>query len=196
MRISRNIFERSGVPRAQVGQQDRHPEISQCPSLVNRCRVLNKDNKARVVHYKSVDPMKDEKFSDRTMRSHVQFHLVYLVTATTTKRLQQANLLMMIAEKERKKCNQCGHIVCKCKVEIMIHFSCKKQGRIQRDHPNLKREPNSKDQSLRANLVKKFLRKDCIIVGVSPLLVEKKMRNKTFRPYLDRFVVVLIDDIL
>ncbi|RDX76292.1 hypothetical protein CR513_43736, partial [Mucuna pruriens] len=29
-----------------------YQEICQCPSLVNRCKILDKDNKARVVHCK------------------------------------------------------------------------------------------------------------------------------------------------
>ncbi|RDY11965.1 hypothetical protein CR513_03303, partial [Mucuna pruriens] len=39
-------------------------EIRQYPLLVNGCRILSKDNRARVVHYQSMDPMKDEKFSN------------------------------------------------------------------------------------------------------------------------------------
>ncbi|RDX80331.1 hypothetical protein CR513_39133, partial [Mucuna pruriens] len=64
-------------------------------------RILNKDNKARVVHYKILDSMKDKKFSDQI-----------------------------------------------------------KQGCIGRDYPNSKKELNSKDQSLQANQVKKFMRED------------------------------------
>ncbi|RDX89088.1 hypothetical protein CR513_29232, partial [Mucuna pruriens] len=39
-----------------------------------------------------------------------------------------------------------GLTMCKCKDEIVILFSCKKQGRIERDHPNPKKGPNSRDQ--------------------------------------------------
>ncbi|RDY09628.1 hypothetical protein CR513_05984, partial [Mucuna pruriens] len=70
------------------------------------------------------------------MRSHVQFCLICLVTTTTTKRLQQANMPMMVAKKERKKFDQHRHVECKCKDEIVIRFSCKKQEYIERDHPN------------------------------------------------------------
>ncbi|RDX65663.1 hypothetical protein CR513_55661, partial [Mucuna pruriens] len=38
-----------------------YQEICQCPPLVNRYGVLDK---VRVMDYKSVGPMKDEKFSD------------------------------------------------------------------------------------------------------------------------------------
>ncbi|RDX85568.1 hypothetical protein CR513_33228, partial [Mucuna pruriens] len=185
---------------------------------------------------------------------------------------------MTVAEEEffipqrRKKCDQSRHTTCKCKDETMIHFNYKMKGCIRKDHPNPKRESNSSNQSLRANQVKKFLRKDVQVFiklvslklergiidvdvcslplesGVMTLsiasyrilsleLVELKRRlekmlekqfvrlvchsgsttlasqeegreyrllstrlddlvDKTFRPYLDRFVVVLIDDIL
>ncbi|RDX92531.1 hypothetical protein CR513_25334, partial [Mucuna pruriens] len=44
--------------------------------------------------------------------------------------------------------------------EIVIGFNYKKQRYIEKDHPNLEKEPNSKDQTLRANQVRKFLKED------------------------------------
>ncbi|RDY08126.1 hypothetical protein CR513_07688, partial [Mucuna pruriens] len=127
-------YKANGIARAQVGKQDheslrylfrRWNKVGKHYNCVkireqsttrdttshqlsrNLPMILDKDNRARVVHYKSVDPMKDKK---------------------------------------HKKCGQHGHIVCKCKDEIVIRFNCKKQGCIKMDHPNPKREPNSKEQ--------------------------------------------------
>ncbi|RDX86348.1 hypothetical protein CR513_32321, partial [Mucuna pruriens] len=36
-----------------------------------KLKILDKDNKTRVMHYKDVDPIKDEKFSDQIAISHV-----------------------------------------------------------------------------------------------------------------------------
>ncbi|RDY14519.1 hypothetical protein CR513_00403, partial [Mucuna pruriens] len=142
--------------------------------------ILDKDNRARVMHYESVDPMKEKKFSKQIKRSHVQFHLVCPITTTTSKRLQQANLLMMVAKKEfllpqrHKTCNQRGH-VCKCKDGTMICFNYVKQGCIGKDHPNLKKELNSRDQSLLVNQLKKFMREDVhVYATLASLKVEKK----------------------
>ncbi|RDX78947.1 hypothetical protein CR513_40693, partial [Mucuna pruriens] len=40
-----------------------YQEIHQCPSLMNRCMILDKDNGVRVMHFKSVDLIKERKFS-------------------------------------------------------------------------------------------------------------------------------------
>ncbi|RDX72037.1 hypothetical protein CR513_48534, partial [Mucuna pruriens] len=38
--------------------------------------ILHKDNKARVMHYKGVDPMKDRKFSDQIARRHINKFII------------------------------------------------------------------------------------------------------------------------
>ncbi|RDX87661.1 hypothetical protein CR513_30837, partial [Mucuna pruriens] len=86
-----------------------------------------------------------------------------------------------IAEKKfflpqrHKKCNQHGHVICKCKDKTVIYFSCKKQGCSGKYHPNPKREPNSRDQSLQTNQGKKFLRED---VQVYVTLVSTKAEKE------------------
>ncbi|RDY04950.1 hypothetical protein CR513_11269, partial [Mucuna pruriens] len=45
----------------KIQQAINYQEICQCPSLVNKCRILDKENRAKVMHYKGVDPIKDNK---------------------------------------------------------------------------------------------------------------------------------------
>ncbi|RDY03794.1 hypothetical protein CR513_12582, partial [Mucuna pruriens] len=127
----------------KIREQSMNRDTTSHQLLRNLLMILDKENRVRVVHYESVDPMKDKKFSNRIL------YLVCLVIITTTTRLPQANLLVTVEQKEFfppqrcHKCNQCRHILCKCKDETVIHFSCKKQECIGRGHPNPKKESNS-----------------------------------------------------
>ncbi|RDX94198.1 hypothetical protein CR513_23445, partial [Mucuna pruriens] len=104
--------------------------------MVNICKILDKNNRARVMPYKM--------WTLRRTRSLAR-------TAIATRRLRQANWLVMVVEKNYKK------------------------SRCIRENPNPNRELNSKDQSLRANQVKKFLRKD---VQVYVMLVSLKIETE------------------
>ncbi|RDY01742.1 hypothetical protein CR513_14897, partial [Mucuna pruriens] len=43
---------------------------------------LDKNYRARVMHYKSVDPMKDKKFSNRTTRSHTKKEILVIIVCS------------------------------------------------------------------------------------------------------------------
>ncbi|RDX60707.1 hypothetical protein CR513_61127, partial [Mucuna pruriens] len=147
--------------------------VSQTPQM-----ILDKENKVMVVHYKSVDLMKDGKFSNRTTINLVQLHLV--------------------CSKEKEVVVDDAYCLpLESGVPLSIDFiPCIEplQQHCIECHP-LKRQLEK--------LEKRFLK-----LRVPLMLVKKKdksmrlstrlndLLDKTFCPYLDNFVVVLMNDTL
>ncbi|XP_020231992.1 ATP-dependent RNA helicase glh-1-like, partial [Cajanus cajan] len=140
--------------RPEIKQVFNYQGITHYHELVNKCRVYDEDNRARVTHYKSGGPMRNNKFGssskskpytkstrDSSSKVNNQGSVQQKIQAPTASQTSRGGSVGSFPHNNCFKCGKPGHSAVECRTQrVITWFKCQAKGHKASECPQNRKE--------------------------------------------------------